>query len=268
MEVSRRSLLRAGTLTGAALLGIGGTLGAQQLEADRHRGAHGPLPYYTGPAATIHDGRTTPPQHQDVRVVWSGPTDRPRIALTFDDGPMPDWTPQVLTALAECDVPATFFLRGDHVTAHADLLAPYAGRHEYANHTWDHTDLARLDYDGCADQLVRAGHAIAQHLGTRPTLMRPPYGHIAGSTLLACNDLGLTPVLWNLQMIESSFTADPDGLVGYIAANASPGAIILAHDTGSRDRLVCIDHLTAIIGGLQDAGLELVTVSELLSPAA
>ncbi|WP_448062580.1 hypothetical protein [Cellulomonas hominis] len=50
VEVSRPSLLRAGTLTGAALLGIGGTLGAQQLEADRHHAAHGPLPYYTGPA--------------------------------------------------------------------------------------------------------------------------------------------------------------------------------------------------------------------------
>ncbi|WP_448062581.1 polysaccharide deacetylase family protein [Cellulomonas hominis] len=127
---------------------------------------------------------------------------------------MRDWAPQVLTALAECAVPATFFLRRDHVTAHADLRAPPVGRHEYANHTWDHTDLARLVYDGCTDQLVRAGDAIAQHLGARPTLMRPPHGHIAGSTLLACDDLGLTPVLWNLQMIESSFTADRTGWSG------------------------------------------------------
>ena len=60
-------------------------------------------------------------------------------------------------------------------------------------------------------------------LGREPTLLRPPYGHLAGSTLLAANDLGYQVVLWNRQMLESRFTQNPDGLVDYIVESCDPG---------------------------------------------
>lgn len=259
--ISRRAFIASTALAGAVGLagGVVGDRGEQTLEARTH------LPYYTGYAPAIHDGRRTPPRQARVEVVWSGDPDDARAALTFDDGPMPEWTPEVLDALARLDAPATFFLRGDHVEQHADLLAPHRDRHEFGNHSWDHPDMARLDYAACVDQLTRTSDAIERNLGSRPTLVRPPYGHLAGAFLLACNDLRLTPVLWSAQLPESDFRDDPDRLVGYVAEATGPGAIVLGHDTGGDDRRIAIDRLAQIVDAIRGNGLALVRVSDLIS---
>lgn len=247
----------------AAALGFGGGYGLKSLtDADHNKG---PLPFYSGPAATIHAGRRTPPLHASVNVIWSGPSDSSQVSLTFDDGPLPQWTPRVLETLAEKNAVATFFVRGDHLSTHHDVLRPYRGIHEFGNHTWDHPDLGRLDYHGCVDQLTRTNAAMEQLLGIRPTLMRPPYGHMAGATLLACNDLNLTPVLWSRQMLETNFRNDPTQLATYMATAVQPGDIVLAHDTNQDDHIVAINELGRIIDVLRDSGLELVTVSQLLA---
>ena len=196
-------------------------------------------------------------------MVWSGRTDTRRVALTFDDGPMPDWTPQVLAALARHDVPATFFLRGSSVQRHGAIHRASVGTHELGNHTWDHMDLARLGYAECRAQLERTSAIIKQVYGARPIVFRPPYGHLAGSSVLAAAELGLTTVLWSAQMQESLFEDDPVGIVAAARMGAEPGSIILAHDTGPTNRLVTIDNLDAIITGLKADGFGFATVSDL-----
>ncbi len=245
---------------GASLIGVLGTVSAEGVYADAEKKT--PLPFYGGFASGIHPD-LSPPSAARGSVIWSGLTDTRRVALTFDDGPMPDWTPRVLETLARHDVPATFFLKGINVQRHGAIHRDSIGTHELANHTWDHRDLARLGYPDCTDQLARTSAIIAQAYGTAPTLFRPPYGHLAGSSLLAAAELALTTVLWSTQMNESRFEGRPAGIVADVRRAAAPGAIILAHDTGPSNRLVTIDNLDAIITTLKADGFDFTTVSDL-----
>jgi len=240
-----------------AAIGIGG---AEKAYAQAQSTV--PLPFYGGFASGVRPDHS-PPSAPAGSVVWSGPGNERRIALTFDDGPMPDWTPRVLATLARHDVPATFFLKGVNVQRNGKVHRDSVGTHELGNHTWDHPDLARLGYHECADQLARTSDIITRVYGVRPTLFRPPYGHLAGSALLAAAEHGLTTVLWSSQVNEHRFQHTPDGLVASIRQAARPGSIILMHDTGSGDRLVTIDNLDAVIDGLKADGFAFTTVSKL-----
>jgi len=245
---------------GATALGALGVIAAEKTYAEAT--ITSPLQFYGGFASGVRPD-LSPPSVSGSSVVWSGMTDTRRVALTFDDGPMPDWTPQVLRALARHDVPATFFLKGINVQRHGAIHSDSVGTHELGNHTWDHPDLARLDYTECRDQLEHTSAIIEQAYGIRPTLFRPPYGHLAGSSMLAAAEQRLTTVLWSAQMDEDRFEDKPAGIVGSARKAAQPGSIILAHDSGPKNRLVTIDNLDAIITGLKDDGFAFTTVSEL-----
>jgi peptidoglycan-N-acetylglucosamine deacetylase len=260
IEISRRTIIRR-----AVSVAAGAAAATTTIKVADAIGERGPLPFYSGPAASIHADRRTPPKNSRVDVVWSVNTIKRQIALTFDDGPKPLWTPRVLETLRRHGVPATFFLVGRNVVEHGDILKADADRHEFGNHTWEHSDLARQDLAEVVEALSRTHEAIIQTLGRVPTLMRPPYGHVGGSTMLACAELGYTVVLWSRQMLESDYLDNPSGLVDYIVGSSGAGDIVLAHDTGARDRLVAIDHLGSMIEGLRERGFEFVTVSQLLS---
>ncbi|MFJ6199852.1 polysaccharide deacetylase family protein [Micromonospora sp. NPDC092111] len=260
--VSRRRIL---TGTAAALAGAGVTLTGEVGYDEATAGKK--LPVYGGYAATVHADRRTPPKSSRVDVVWSVDTTRRLVALTFDDGPAPNWTPRVLSILADTDTRATFFMVGRRARVHGHLVTGQLSRHEIGNHTWDHRDLAKMTYEQARYAIGRAHDELTRLSGREPTLLRPPYGHLAGSTLLAANDLGYQVVLWSRQMLESQFTHDPDGLVDYVVGSCDPGTILLAHDTGPADRLVAIRGLAAMITGLRRRGFEFVTVSELLAAA-
>jgi peptidoglycan-N-acetylglucosamine deacetylase len=197
-----------------------------------------------------------------VRTIWHGPAYSGAVALTFDDGPMPQWTPRVLDLLAELAAPATFFLMGCRLHAHADL-SRYDG-HEVANHTWSHADLAELDANAVLDEVRRCHEEIGAKLGRVPRFLRPPWGHVGGTTLLAADALGYDIVMWSQRMPENEYRDDPGGIVARVVGEARPGSILLAHDTGSADRLITIDNLRGIVEGLRAKGLRLVTLSELL----
>jgi peptidoglycan-N-acetylglucosamine deacetylase len=253
VALNRRDVLAGMSATAVGALGV---LAGEEGYARAHRTA--PLQFYGGFASGVRPD-LSPPSVSGGSVVWSGRTDIRRVALTFDDGPMPDWTPQVLEALARHNVPATFFLKGINVQRHGAIHRAGMGTHELGSHTWDHPDLARLEYAECRDQLERTSTIIEQVFGSRPTLFRPPYGHIAGSSLLAAAEQGLTTVLWSTQMHENRSS----DIVAAIRKAAQPGSIILAHDTGPTTRLVTIDNLDAIITGLRADGFAFTTVSEL-----
>jgi len=255
--LKRRDLLAG---MGATALGALGTITAEKAYAEAHRTS--PLPFYGGYASGIRPD-LSPPSVPRGTVVWSGRTDTRRVALTFDDGPMPDWTPRVLQTLARHGVAATFFLKGINVQRHGAIHRDSVGIHELGNHTWDHPDLARLGHAECRDQLERTSDIIERVYGRRPTLFRPPYGHLAGSSMLAAAEHELTTVLWSAQMDEVRFQDAPADIVGAALKAARPGSIILAHDTGEDIRLVTIDHLDAIISGLRADGYAFTTVSEL-----
>lgn len=206
-------------------------------------------------------------QRGEVQVRWHVSTTQQLVALTFDDGPGPRWTPMVLDALDRADAPATFFVVGERLTRYADLLHGRIDRHEIGNHTWAHRDLAQLDEAGVRDQLTRNHQAIRRLTGRTPTLLRPPWGHLGGSTLTVADEMGYDVVMWSQQMREELFQSRPAAQVTDIVDNARPGSIILAHDVGAETRLVSLRQLDAIIGGLRSRGFRLVTVTELLAAA-
>ncbi len=260
MGVDRRALLRGGALTIAGVAaGVGAGRVPHWLGPDRQPIAGG---YAAAADRSVSGGRGV------AQVSWRGPTDQRRVALTFDDGPGPNYTPRVLDALDAADAPATFFLVGQRLVANRRLLAGRLDRHEIGNHTWTHADLAQLDYAAAHDQLRRTHDAIGRYLGRTPTLLRPPWGHLGGSALLAADALGYEVVLWSLAMRELAYAKNPAGQVAYIARSVQPGSIVLAHDYGDAHRLVTLDHLRALIGALRDRGYRLVTVSQLLGAAA
>lgn len=258
MELTRRQAL---TVAAGAAVGATAAVGAVRLK--EHLDESTPLPFYGSPVSAVRPDRT-PPSAAGASVVWGGAGDQRRVALTFDDGPHPDWTPRVLAALASEDVPATFFCLGRNVRDHGELHRESVGRHELANHTFEHPDLGRLDWSQSRDEIARTSRLMKETYGVGPTLFRPPYGHVGGASLLAAAEAGLTTVLWSAQAREDLVAGRPDGIVDDIASQVRPGSVVLMHDTGSQDRLVTIDRLPAIIRRLRDDGYGFVTVSALL----
>ncbi len=259
MEVSRRSALAAG---GGVALGALGTAGGLALK--QHLDENTPLPFYGSAVSAIRPDRSAPAT-TGARLVWAGAATARRVALTFDDGPHPEWTPLVLAALEKADAVATFFCLGRNVRDHGAIHRDSVGRHELANHTFDHPDLGRFAYDRCRTEIQRTSELMEKAYGTAPTLFRPPYGHLGGATVLAAAEAGLTTVLWSAQAREDLVVDRPDGIVEDIAGQVRPGSIVLMHDTGSPDRRITIDRLDRVIGRLRDDGWALVTVGDLLT---
>jgi peptidoglycan/xylan/chitin deacetylase (PgdA/CDA1 family) len=255
----RRRVLRDAALfaTGAAAGMIG--LGQVARIADRK------LPILGGPASATIKTRKAHPGIGQLLVTWAVPTDKRVVALTFDDGPQPNWTTRVLDTLDRYAVPATFFMVGHRVRKYAGVVQGRMDAHEVGNHTYDHLDLARRDDTQVYDDLSRTHDAIADVLNTPPNLFRPPYGHLGGSTALASARLGYEMVLWSLQMLESEYLGNPIGHANAIASAVAPGTILLAHDIGDPVRLVTIDGLPRLIELLLDRGYEFVTVSDLMA---
>ncbi|TCB93414.1 polysaccharide deacetylase family protein [Micromonospora zingiberis] len=255
----RRDLLRGGVLvTFGAGLGVVGFAEAADV-ADRK------LPIRGGAASAVVPGRPDLLGAGRLEVNWFVRTDRKLVALTFDDGPGPRWTPMVLDILHQHHVPATFFMVGERARRHAALVQGRLAGHEVGSHSWAHHDLARMSFEQAYQDLARTHRELVAVTGQEPRLLRPPYGHLAGSTTAAAARLGYQVVLWSQQMREGEFPDDPGGHARRIVADIQPGTILLAHDVGDHQRLVSLHGLPEIIDQLRAHGYEFVTVSQLLA---
>jgi len=120
------------------------------------------------------------------------------IALTFDDGPNPSWTPQLLDVLARYNVRATFFLIGQYAaTQRALVRQTYEAGHLIGNHTWTHPNLFRTNRQDTHKELDDTNNELQQIIGARVRFFRPPYGLRRPATLTIARSLGLIPVTWN-----------------------------------------------------------------------
>lgn len=257
MGIDRRKFLGGAVLAaGGAVAGaVGVPMARRALALDKPALGGGYAPAADALAA-IRNPRTT--------ITYFVETDEPVVAFTFDDGPGPRWTPMVLDALDEWQVPATFFMVGRNLQNHAGLVRGRLDRHEIGNHTWSHADLATLDRQEVEDEIARAHETIRRVAGRTPRLLRPPYGHLGGSTILAADSLHYDVVLWSHQMREKMFRNDPAAQARDIIESVGPGSIVLAHDVGPARRLVALRRLGEMFAGLKARGFRFVTVSELL----
>jgi peptidoglycan/xylan/chitin deacetylase (PgdA/CDA1 family) len=189
-----------------------------------------------------------------------------RIALTFDDGPDPEWTPRVLQTLAAREVRGTFFLVGDRAArAPATVRAIAAAGHEVASHGWSHRSLWLCGPRRTAAEIDRAQETLADLTGAPPRFFRPPWGMVNAAMFPLLRARGLRPVFWSIQP-EGLRPAPADAQAAYVVRRAHPGAIVDLHDAegtpGAPARLVAA--LPVMIDGLRAAGYELTTVGEIL----
>jgi len=163
----------------------------------------------------------------------AGQGDAAHVALTFDDGPDPDSTPQFARTLADHDVRATFFLLGS-LTERAPWLASElaAAGHEIGVHGFDHRYLPTRTPAATSCDLRRAVDVIERVTGSRPKYFRPPYGVLSGPALLTARKLGLTPVLWGAWGREWDAGATPKSVYRTLNRDLAGGVTVLLHDSG------------------------------------
>ena len=164
---------------------------------------------------------------------------RPReLAITFDDGPNPAWTPRLLDLLAEHKVRATFFMLGKYAKAERELARRVVeSGHLVGNHTWSHPDLSRLPAANVLDELTRTNDLLGSIMGEPVRFFRPPFGARRPYVLKLARQLGLTPVTWNAMTSDwSEGSADriATHLMRKIDRNQSRGHAtnIVLHDGG------------------------------------
>lgn len=185
----------------------------------------------------------------------------PYVALTFDDGPSPAYTPKVLDILKRHNAKATFFVLGQLASRHKGILArATAEGHEIAAHTWSHINMPHCSDEKIISEMDRTNSVIAEATGRRPAVMRPPYG-ATNSRLqdLMMSRYGMASILWS---VDTQDWRHPgvDVVISRCVNGARNGSIILLHDIHA-STLAAVE---GVVTGLQKRGFTLVTVSELM----
>ncbi len=200
-------------------------------------------------------------------------TDRPVVALTFDDGPDPTLTNDVVALLGRYHDRATFFHVGSHAEAFPKLVREEsAAGMELGNHTWTHPHLPALSTAEAAMEIERTQDELVGSTGVSPQLFRAPFGLITPDELRSVEAMGLTPVHWSIPLDHyvDELALDPTQAAGQLLDDIRPGDIILAHDArdGGIDRSAAMAALRILLPALDRRGIDVTTVSELLSEGA
>jgi peptidoglycan/xylan/chitin deacetylase (PgdA/CDA1 family) len=215
--------------------------------------------------ATQTAGNNNPISATEPKITFNSVhVDGPYIAMTFDDGPSATLTPKLLDLLAAHHIKATFFVIGENVAEHPDIVARAAREgHEIANHSWSHPNLAKMSDEGVRRQLWHTDEAIKSATGTRPTLLRPPYGSITEREKRWIHDeFGYQIVLWDVDPYDWK-RPGPAVVRSRILQETRPGSIVLSHDIHPGT----IEAMPSTFDALEAKGFKFVTVSELIRAA-
>ncbi|MGE7111335.1 polysaccharide deacetylase family protein [Lysinibacillus sp. NPDC047702] len=187
----------------------------------------------------------------------TGDSTTKRIALTFDDGPHPKVTEQILDTLDKYHAKATFFMLGGRVQYYPDIAKDVLARgHEIGNHTWNHPVLTKLSQEQVLKQYTSTSAELEKAINHDATVFRPPYG----ATNDAINgQIPIPVVLWTIDTLDWKHR-NAQQLLPYVKNNLHNNAIVLMHDIHQSTA----DGLDAVLAYLQGQGYEFVTVSEIL----
>lgn len=180
-----------------------------------------------------------------------------KIAITFDDGPHPYYTEQLLDGLKERNVHATFFVTGEHAELHPDIIERMNEEgHLIGNHTYSHIQLRKGNIETFKEELVKTNEVISKITGEDVLFVRPPYGAWEKSLE---SELNMFPVLWTIDPLDWC-SNDADCITRKILSKAEENAIILMHDSYAPTVTAAL----RVIDELQKQGYEFVTVDEIL----
>ncbi|ATP41792.1 xylanase [Solibacillus sp. R5-41] len=181
-----------------------------------------------------------------------------QIALTFDDGPNPKVTPQIVQTLKKYDAKATFFVVGKNVQKYPDIVKEVSkAGHEIGNHTYDHTKLTTLTVKQVSTQIQLTDIAVKAAIDQYTTVFRPPYGAY-NKTITGL--LEVPNIMWSIDTLDWKHH-DPEKTLQIVKTNAKRDSIVLMHDIHQ----ATADSLDSVLDYLSKQGYEFVTISELLA---
>jgi len=202
-------------------------------------------------------------------VVFRAPSGQGRVALTFDDGPHPVTTRRVLAALAPTRHRATFFVLGEKVRRHPDVVAEiHAAGHTLGIHGDCHDRLLSVRTPrSIRDEIRRAQDAVETATGTRPRFFRPPLGHTSLQTVLGARRAGVTLVGWSSRGYDGVRWRRPDAVVERLSRTLTDGAIVMLHDAAEHDDFepASVRALPRLVALLDERGLASVGLDALLA---
>lgn len=219
---------------------------------------------YANPHSTASKGREYYEKRGDI--VWEVPTQNKVIALTFDDGPDHNKTPEILSLLKQYQAKATFFVVGNRVEKFPEIVKQtFLEGHEIGNHSFDHASFENISRTKLLNELTRTQDAIYRAIGQKPTLFRPPGGSYNESAVNICKENQLLTILWSWDQDTKDWTTPGvNKIVNKVLNNVDNGDIVLMHDYVYNSTQT-VEALKIILPELIKRGYSFVTVSELIS---
>ncbi len=192
------------------------------------------------------------------------------VALTFDDGPSPIWTPQILDVLKAAQVQATFFMIGKHVQEYPEVARRVASEgHEIGNHSYDHQVLVYYTTQELEKEIKDTQTVINKVTGLTTKYFRPPKAWLTDDEKKDIRRMGYETILWSLNT-KDWVSFDDRYIVKYILAHVRPGDILLFHDSGGVFKLEggkrkeTVKAVEQLVEKLKEQGYRFVTISGLL----
>jgi peptidoglycan/xylan/chitin deacetylase (PgdA/CDA1 family) len=203
-------------------------------------------------------------KNQYPAILWFGDESYREIAITFDDGPHPKDTPQVLETLAKYNIHATFFLVGKYVEHYPDLVKQiYQSGHQLGIHGFRHLPFPLENRVTLQTQLDRTRNAMANVCGISPEAtkdLRPPYGAFTQESEHMLAEWGYRLVMWN--NIPPHWMQPVSWTISQILDQIHPGSIIVLHDGHGHGTKVA-QILDIIIPKLKTQGYGFVTIEQM-----
>ena len=180
-----------------------------------------------------------------------------KVALTFDDGPHPVCTPQLLDGLKKRDVKVTFFVTGENVESYPEIVKRASEEgHPIGNHTFHHVQLTAANSDDFKKEIISTNDIIQEVTGKETSFIRPPYGSWDKKYE---KELNMFPVLWDVDPLDWCST-NVDKIVRSVLAGTKENSIILMHDSYDSTVTAALQ----VVDILKAEGYEFVTVDEIL----
>ncbi|MEM9696470.1 MAG: polysaccharide deacetylase family protein [Myxococcota bacterium] len=202
-------------------------------------------------------------------VVTEGPEGGAGVALTFDDGPDPETTPQVLDALDAAGAQATFFVIGEKAERHPELIRNIAARgHTVGIHSYHHSYWLTLRSPWFVKrELERCLAVLRPLLDEPPRLFRAPIGHVSPAMGREAKELGLYVIGWTIKGRDGLARTKAEEVVKRISPHLRDGAIVLLHDAAERGDFVpaSLPALTSVIAAAKARQLDLVSLDHWLA---
>ncbi|OUP20258.1 hypothetical protein B5F29_06240 [Lachnoclostridium sp. An196] len=202
-------------------------------------------------------GPVLPAGTSSAEMTGAWESEKKKIALTFDDGPHPVYTEQVLQVLDQGNIPATFFLLGQNIEEHQDLVKEIDAKgHLIGNHTYHHVQVTSLPLDQACEEIQKTSDLIESLTGKGTEYVRPPFGTWSEGLE---DRLNLIPVMWTIDTLDWT-TENVDEIVCRVTEQAEENGIILMHD-GYESTVQALERFIPL---LEAEGYEFVTVDQVI----